>query len=405
MTPTQLRRSFINQFLDPKKSHHLAPRPFALTRLIQRFDATGGVTGRLKDPETVITLENIEIVKQYFTEKPRCGIREGCSELDLSYTTIWRILRKHLHWKAYKPRRVTKLTDKNKNDRVEFCNWLLSKEEGFETNVIFSDGKWFVLHPAPNSQNERIWAPRYPQEEVECRYQGDQKIMVWAGLVDGPVLMVRWMINDGGGPVSVTAEKYLAVIKENVWSEVRPRAAQLQCWWQQEGFLDREFLWACFISAFWKRLAGLLSRYKPTSLFFLALRDVTGEENKTSNYWRTEKCCRRHCANNTAGNLRKRCEACLDILRELWNPCKIGAYFQLLYIFKIFELVVIFQEILVFKTPLAWTTLYYKESDKYTQNRCHRESANRWRHFENISSSYVSVNCVLQIELISITNI
>ena len=32
MTPTQLRRSFINRFLDPKKSHQLAPRPFAFTR-------------------------------------------------------------------------------------------------------------------------------------------------------------------------------------------------------------------------------------------------------------------------------------------------------------------------------------------------------------------------------------
>ena len=32
MTPTQLRRSFINQLLNPKKSYHLAPRPFAFTR-------------------------------------------------------------------------------------------------------------------------------------------------------------------------------------------------------------------------------------------------------------------------------------------------------------------------------------------------------------------------------------
>ena len=30
MMPTQLQ-SFINQFLDLKKSHHLAPRPFAFT--------------------------------------------------------------------------------------------------------------------------------------------------------------------------------------------------------------------------------------------------------------------------------------------------------------------------------------------------------------------------------------
>ena len=88
MTPTQLRRSFINQFLDPKKSHHPAPRPFAFTRLIQWFDVTWGVMGRLNDPETIITPENTENVKQYFTENPKRGIREGCSELDLSYTTI-----------------------------------------------------------------------------------------------------------------------------------------------------------------------------------------------------------------------------------------------------------------------------------------------------------------------------
>ena len=167
MTPTQLRWSFINQFLDPKKSHHLASRSVAFTRLIQRFDATGGVTGWLKDPETVITLENIENVKQYFTENPRCSIREGCSELDLSYTIIWRILRKYLHWKAYKSRKVINLRK-----------------------------KW--------------------------------------GLPD-------------------------------------------RIWW--------------------------------------------------------------------------------TFLRQLWNPCKIGAYFELLYIFKIFELVVIFQKILVFKTQLAWITL------------------------------------------------
>ena len=47
---------------------------------------------------------------------------------------------------------------------------------------------------------------------------------------------------------------------------------------------------------------------------------------------------------NSTANQRKRCEACLiesDGHFKLWNPC------------KIFELVVIFQKILVFKTQLA----------------------------------------------------
>ena len=50
MTPMQLRRSFINQFLDPKKSHHLAPRPFAFTRLIQRFECRTTASETISPP-------------------------------------------------------------------------------------------------------------------------------------------------------------------------------------------------------------------------------------------------------------------------------------------------------------------------------------------------------------------
>ena len=48
------------------------------------------------------------------------------------------------------------------------------------------------------------------------------------------MLMVRWMIDDAGGHVSDMAERYLAMIND-VWPEVRPRAAQLRYWWQQNG--------------------------------------------------------------------------------------------------------------------------------------------------------------------------
>ena len=51
----------------------------------------------------------------------------------------------------------------------EFCNWMLSQPDGFEQKVVFSDKKWFCLHPSPNSQTDRIWTPWHPNKEVVRR--------------------------------------------------------------------------------------------------------------------------------------------------------------------------------------------------------------------------------------------
>ena len=124
-------------------------------------------------------------------------------------------------------------TDAGKR-RSQFCSWILSKELGFEQKIIFSDEKIFVLHPAPNRQNDRIWAPWDPDEEVACRYQNDSKIMVWAALVNNTILTLRWM-DDLDHPKRVTGESYLEMVRDSVWPEVRARAGRGQWWWQQDG--------------------------------------------------------------------------------------------------------------------------------------------------------------------------
>ena len=86
--------------------------------------------------------------------------------------------------------------------------------------MIFSGEKMFVVHPSPNRQNDRIWAPWDPDEMLVFRYHGDSKIMCWAALVDDSVLTLRWM-DDVDHPKRVTSDSYLTMIRDYVWPEVR----------------------------------------------------------------------------------------------------------------------------------------------------------------------------------------
>ena len=70
--------------------------------------------------------------------------RDAVVEFETSYSSIWRILRLRLKWKAYKPICVNKLTEMNKQDRVEssrveFCRWFLVQPEDFAQRILWSD--------------------------------------------------------------------------------------------------------------------------------------------------------------------------------------------------------------------------------------------------------------------------
>ena len=109
---------------------------------------------------------------------------------------------------------VNMLTEKNKEDRMAFSNWFLAQERGFEQRVVWSDEKWFLLHGSPNSKNDVTWAPAHPEEEIECRRQGDSKIMAWVALVDGVGLTVRWMVDENGVERPATRSDILTALTD-----------------------------------------------------------------------------------------------------------------------------------------------------------------------------------------------
>ena len=198
LKPMQLRRAFIKERRSRNNPHKVPDRK-AFQRLVLRFQETGGVTGRCREPEeTVVTPKNIARVEDFFTENPKSHIADAVVELQLSHTSIWRILRLRLKWKPYKPLRVNMLSEKNQADRVEFCRWFLAQGDEFPQRIIWSDEKWFVLHPAQNTKNDVYWVPWHPEEEVECRRQGDTKVMAWCAMVEGRMLRVRWMVDEQG---------------------------------------------------------------------------------------------------------------------------------------------------------------------------------------------------------------
>ena len=164
MTPTSFWRAFIKEFLRPIARQHDAPDHYAFPRIIKRFDESSGVTGRGRTREearTHVTPEQTKCVEEFFTANEKSGIRGASFELDLTFGTIWRILWKELRQKAYRPTRVNRLTDKNKEDWVTFSHWLLARGHPIAltwTPLIASSGPTpWCTSDAWNQHRFRSW--------------------------------------------------------------------------------------------------------------------------------------------------------------------------------------------------------------------------------------------------------
>ena len=187
----EVQRAFRKGFY-PKNPREV-PNILAFTRIMQRFKEESALrpqvpAGRSSEP----LRNNIEAVKKIFEQNPKCHIREAARVLGLSYGAIWKILRKNLKWRAYRPHLTQCLSPANMESRLAACTFWLKFEEEWFQRVIWSDEKWFVLKQSPNKQICRHWAPSNPHTVIECKKAHDEKVMAWVGIVDGRILPVVW---------------------------------------------------------------------------------------------------------------------------------------------------------------------------------------------------------------------
>ena len=206
------------------------PRLNAFLRLVDRFKKEAAVRPKVTHRSPQISDADVQRVKSFFQRNKKAHIRQAVQEMNLSFGTIWRILRKVLKWKAYRPHLVQVLSPANMESRVAACSFWLSFEEEWFERVLWSDEKWFVLQNSPNKQTNRFWAPLNPHDVIQCKKAHGKKAMCWVGIVDGRCLPVVWF--EGSVDSKVYLEK---VLQGAVWPSVKGVATRKQLWFQQDG--------------------------------------------------------------------------------------------------------------------------------------------------------------------------
>ena len=98
-------------------------------RTIQKWNTKFKEEGCLCSQKSIApspSTETIERVQNIFQWSPRKSIRRASLELQKPSTTVWRVVKKHLHVIPYKLHLLQHLKDTDKSAREDFCTQMQS---------------------------------------------------------------------------------------------------------------------------------------------------------------------------------------------------------------------------------------------------------------------------------------
>ena len=100
----------------------------------------------------------IERVQNIFQRSPRKSIRRASLELQMPSTTVWRVVRKHLHKILCKQHLLQHLKDTDKSTREDFFTKMqvMLEKEGFDDRLVFGDEATFHETGKVNKHNTPI---------------------------------------------------------------------------------------------------------------------------------------------------------------------------------------------------------------------------------------------------------
>ena len=109
----------------------------------------------------LLSTETIKRVRNIFQWSPRKSIRRASRELEMSSTTIWQVVKKHLHMIPYKLHLLQHLKDTNKPTFVPKCRRCWKKTD------LMTDKATFHLTDKVNKHNTFIWETEHPHSTLE----------------------------------------------------------------------------------------------------------------------------------------------------------------------------------------------------------------------------------------------
>ena len=134
-------------------------------------------------PKTVRTPENIAAVAESVCEAPSTSIHRCSQQMNISETSLSRILHKDLGMTPYKVQLVQELKPIDHPMRFRFDKWAcdrLTEDTDFGKKIIFSNEAQFDLVGYVKKQNCRIWDTENTNTYIE-KPTHPKRVTVWCG--------------------------------------------------------------------------------------------------------------------------------------------------------------------------------------------------------------------------------
>lgn len=214
------------------------PSRWTIMRLVNNFAEHGTVNRRPyhRNP-SVRTEETIAAVAAAIQHNPRVSTRSLSAQMGISRQSLQSIMHKDLDLFPYKIQMANKLNAADLPIRLEFCQKMLQmvEEDGNMLNCLFmSDEAHFDLNGNINKQNCRIWSASNPQTLHETELH-PLRVTVWCA-VSSRFIVGPYFFEENGHPVTVTGDRYLNMLREFFYPELRRKRISFNSvWFQQDG--------------------------------------------------------------------------------------------------------------------------------------------------------------------------
>lgn len=188
--------------------------------LVQHRPRTGRPVGASGDANNDAVMDAVQ-------KDPTVSTRRLSAELDISQTTVCRILKKNeMH--PYKPIYSQFLCDGDEDRRLQFCEQMQNKfaqDPAFLRKMTFSDECVFSLNGNVNKHNVHYWCSENPHTRI-CNTGKSISLTVWA------CISFSGVVASDISRATMNADRYCAILNEKVVPYFTQRRQML---FQQDG--------------------------------------------------------------------------------------------------------------------------------------------------------------------------
>ena len=158
---------------------------------------------------------NIATVRDILQVTPEKSTRQVTREcgLTVSRSTVLKIIKKELKFRAWKPHYIHELQINDPARRLAFADEMdawLKRDPNLLRNILWSDEAVFCIGGFVNRHNCHYWAEQNPHITVQ-KAQRRPKVTVWCGMTSSHIVG-PFILRD-----TMNAERYLDLLSNEVW--------------------------------------------------------------------------------------------------------------------------------------------------------------------------------------------